>query len=89
MSNTVTIEMTYEAVDTAVVDLSPKTWADVGDWYVKWSKLYVQFEGETAWHEYDMSDDSSPEIDYKRPLRTDVYEGEYAFDVTLDTQEGF
>lgn len=88
MSNIVTIETCYEAVATNVVDLSPKSWADVSDWYIKWATLYVQFEGDESWTEFDISADDT-EIDYKRPSRTDVYEGEYEFNVKLNTQEGF
>jgi hypothetical protein len=87
MENIVTIQADYYMTASACVDLSPKTWGDVEDWYVKWDRLNVKFKGEDDWKEFEL--ESDVEYDMKRPTRVDVYEGQYEFDITLATQEGF
>jgi len=85
MTSVVTIVADYMCTNTASVDLSPKTWDDVVDWYVKWDTLYVKFEDD--WKEFQL--DSESEVDIKRPTRVDVYEGQYEYDNFLADQEGF
>jgi hypothetical protein len=87
MSNIVTIVADYMSTSTACVDLSPKSWADVSDWYIRWDTLHVKFEGEDDWKEFEL--DSETETNTKRPDRVDVYEGLNEYDITLATQEGF
>ena len=85
MTSVVTIVADYMCTNTASVDLSPKTWDDVVDWYVKWDTLYVKFEDD--WKEFQL--DSESEVDIKRPTRVDVYGGQYEYNNVLATQEGF
>jgi hypothetical protein len=87
MSNIVTIVADYMSTSTACVDLSPKSWADVSDWYIKYDFLHVKFKGEEDWVMF--LSDSEIETDTKRPARVDVYEGEYEYDNVLATQEVF
>ena len=87
MTNIVTIVSDYMCTSTATADLSPKTWDDVSDWYIKWDTLYVKFDGSDDWKEFEL--DSDTEIDSKRPMRVDVYEGQNEYDITLASQEGF
>lgn len=85
MTSVVTIVADYMCTNTASVDLSPKTWDDVVDWYVKWDTLYVKFEDD--WKEFQL--DSESEVDIKRPTLVDVYEGQYEYNNVLANQEGF
>jgi nitrate reductase beta subunit len=85
MTSVVTIVADYMSTATACVDLSPKTWDDVQDWYIKWDTLHVKFEGD--WKEFDLF--SEVDTDIKRPARVDVYEGFTYDDNVLATQEGF
>ena len=38
-----------------------KTWADVSEWYIKWHKLNVLFNGETEFQEFKLNDDYETE----------------------------
>ena len=87
MTSVVTIVADYMSTATACVDLSPKTWDDVEDWYIKWDILNIVFKGEEDWKEFDLF--SEVDTDIKRPARVDVYEGEHEYDNVLATQEGF
>jgi len=79
MTNIITISASYSTTSVGVVDLSPKTWGDVKDWYIKWDTLHVQFEGDEQWVEFAINSDASDGVDWKRPGHADIYEGEFEF----------
>ena len=83
MTSQITVSASYTCVSTGSVDLSPKTWGDVKDWYIKWDTLHVQFEGDESWVEFGIESDSLDGVDWKRPDHVDIYEGEFEFDVEL------
>jgi hypothetical protein len=65
-----------------------KTWADVGEWYIKWHKLNVLFNGETEYQEFELDEEHSS--DWKRPSASEIRpvsdEGEIDWDIgTLAT----
>ncbi len=67
------IEATYSTCTRAKVEMpGGKTWADVGDWYVKWDHLYVRFNGEEEYAEIQLLS-SDQDTDYKRPDNVTVY----------------
>jgi hypothetical protein len=86
MTNRITISASYTCVVTGSVDLSPKTWGDVKDWYIKWGMLYVQFEGDESWVEFDIESGWPDDTDWKRPDYVDIYEGEFKFEKELASQ---
>jgi hypothetical protein len=83
MTNTITISASYTCSVAGVVDLSPKTWNDVDDWYIKWDNLHIRFKGETDWKEFDINSDTSDCIDWKRPAGADIFSGKWQFDDEL------
>jgi hypothetical protein len=83
MSSTVTISASYIMVATGVVDLSPKAWGDVKDWYIKWDTLHVQFEGEVDWKMIPINSDTEGGVDWKRPSSVDVFSGALEFEEEL------
>ena len=85
MANIITVSTSYWCCVSGVVDLSPKTWDDVEDWYIKWDILHVRFEGESKWREFDINSDDSESIDWERPIGADIYAGEYECDDELDS----
>lgn len=74
MTNIITISAVYSCTGGATVDLSPHTWADVKEWFVKWDTLHVLFERGTEWVEYELDTDPSEGIDWKRPTSVDIYD---------------
>ena len=87
--NLITIYAEYACTATAVVDIAPKTWDDVSDWYIKWDTLYIQFEGDENWKEYPLESDTSDGIDMKRPHVAQVWAGKLDFEEELAEQTGF
>ena len=85
MTNIITISATYSLTAVGLVDLSPKTWGDVKDWYIKWDTLHVQFKGDEGWVEFGINSDSTDGVDWKRPRHADIYEGEFKFEKELAT----
>ena len=82
MANTITIKSTYTCVCTGVVDLSPKSWADVEEFHIKWDTLFVQFKNETDLKEYPVHSNADA-VDWKRPQSTEIYDAETEFDDPL------
>jgi len=80
MTNIITISASYEITTTGTADLSPKTWDDVKEWHITWDRLYVLFEGETSWQEFDLNSDENDGADFKRPDRIDIYAGDCEFE---------
>lgn len=89
MPNIITIDTEYYMTATTTVDLSPKTWADVEDWYVKWDKLQVKFKDSDDWKIFDLESDIEDGVDWKRPNKADIFEGQYDYDNLLATRENF
>ena len=89
MSSMITIDTEYYMTATATVDLSPKTWADVEDWYVKWDKLQVKFKDSDNWKIFDLESDTGDGVDWCRPNKADIFEGDREYDNTLATRENF
>ena len=89
MTSMITIETEYYMYSTAVVDLSPKTWDDVEDWYVKWDKLQVKFKDSDDWEIFDLESDALDGVDWSRPNKADIFEGDREYDNTLATRENF
>ena len=89
MPNIITIDTEYYMTATTTVDLSPKTWADVEDWYVKWDKLQVKFKDSDDWKIFDLESDIEDGVDWKRPNKADIFEGQYDYDNLLATREDF
>jgi hypothetical protein len=83
MTNHITISACYTCVAAGSVDLSPKTWDDVKDWYIKWDRLYVEFEGADSYAEFELNSDALDGVDWKRPRSVDIYEGQFDYDVEL------
>jgi len=80
MTNIITISASYDITTTGTADLSPKTWADVKEWHIKWDRLYVLFEGETSWQEFDLNSEQNDGADFKRPVRAEVFAGDGEFE---------
>ena len=89
MTNIITIDTEYYMTATATVDLSPKTWDDVDDWYVKWDVLQVKFKGVDDWESFTLESDTEDGVDWKRPNKADIFEGNLEYDNTLATREYF
>jgi hypothetical protein len=89
MPNIITIDTEYYMTATTTVDLSPKTWADVEDWYVRWDKLQVKFKDSDDWKIFDLESDIEDGVDWKRPNKADIFEGQYDYDNLLATRENF
>jgi hypothetical protein len=83
VANIITISSSYSLTAAGVVDLSPKKWSDVKDWYIKWDTLHVQFEGDEDWVEFDINSDASDGMDWKRPESVDIYAGNLEFEEEL------
>ena len=47
-----------------------KTWADVSEWYIKWHKLNVLFNGETEYQEFILDEVHSS--DWKLPVDGEI-----------------
>ena len=89
MPNIITIDTEYYMTATTTVDLSPKTWADVEDWYVKWDKLQVKFKDSDDWKIFDLESDTEDGVDWSRPNKADIFEGQYDYDHLLATRGYF
>jgi hypothetical protein len=89
MPNIITIDTEYYMTATATVDLSPKTWDDVDDWYVKWDVLQVKFKGVDDWESFTLESDTEDGVDWSRPNKADIFEGQYDYDHLLATRENF
>ena len=63
--------------------------ADVEDWYVKWDKLQVKFKDSDDWKIFDLESDTEDGVDWKRPNKADIFEGQYDYDHLLATRENF
>ena len=85
MAKIITVTASYSCRLSGVIDLSPKTWDDVEDWYIKWDTLHVKFEKETEWREFAINSDANDSIDWKRPLDADIYAGAHEYDDELDS----
>ena len=89
MSSMITIDTEYYMCATSVVDLSPKSWDDVDEWYIKWDILNVKFKDKDGWHTYALESDTGDGVDWSRPIETKIYDGDREYDITLDTKENF
>ena len=89
MTNMITIDTEYYMPATATVDLSPKTWADVEGWYIKWDKLEVKFKDSDDWESFVLYSNTEDGVDWSRPNKADIFEGACDYDNLLDTQENF
>ena len=91
MTSIITISASYDITTTGTADLSPKTWADVKEWHIKWDRLYVFFEGETSCQEFDLNSEQNGGADFKRPRCAEVFAGDWdeeelaSFDTFLDS----
>jgi hypothetical protein len=83
MTNIITINASYDITTTGTADLSPKTWADVKEWYVRWDFLHVIFEGETEWRQFNLNSEDDDGADFKEPNRVDVFAGDCEFEDEL------
>jgi hypothetical protein len=83
MSNVITVSTTYMLSAVGVVDLSPKSWHDVDDWFIKWDHLHIKFKDEEGWREFDINSDTYDGVDWKRPGTVDIYAGNQQFDDEL------
>ena len=89
MSSMIRIDTEYYMTATATVDLSPKTWADVEGWYIKWDKLQVKFKDSDDWKIFYLESDTGDGVDWHRPNKADIFEGDREYDNTLATRENF
>ena len=89
MTNIITISARYYMTTTGTADLSPKTWADVTEWYVRWDILHVIFEGETEWREFNLNSKDDDGADFKEPNRVDVFAGDGEFEDELASFDTF
>jgi len=85
MANIITVSASYSCCVSGVVDLSPRTWDDVEDWYIKWDTLHVKFERESEWRKFDINSDTNDSVDWKRPIGADIYAGEHKYEDELDS----
>jgi len=85
MTSKITVSASYNATAIGTADLSPKTWDDVKDWYIKWDILYVKFKDELDWKEFNLQSDHNDGVDWKRPNHADIYAGDWEFENELDT----
>jgi len=83
MTNIITISAVYSCTATGVVDLSPRSWDDVKDWFIKWDSLYVTFHGDSEMHRFEINSQGVDGVDWKRPAFADIYAGANAFDDEL------
>ena len=88
MTTTITIDTEYYMTATATVNLSPKTWDDVEDWYIKWDKLQVKFKDADDWKSFDLESDTDDGVDWKRPISADIYDAD-DLDNPISTRENF
>jgi len=69
-----TIEMSLTANAAGSVEFPEgKTWDDVGDFYIRYDTLYVQFEGSPEWAEFPLHSGGHVEISWKHPDTARVY----------------
>jgi hypothetical protein len=73
----ITIETSYTHNAITLVDLAPKTWDDVKDWYIKWDTLNVLFEGSDEWVHYALGDGpyQGDDDDWKWPDIAKIHAG--------------
>lgn len=62
----------YTGAHAQVTFPEGKSWDDVGDWYVKWDTLHVQWKGAQEYEEFDLNSDNTAGTDWKRPLNVTV-----------------
>jgi hypothetical protein len=86
MSSIITIVTEYYLNADSVVDLSPKSWDDVDEWYIKWDILNVKFKGEDDWHIYTLESNIEDGIDWSRPNWAEIRDKD---ETTIDTKENF
>ncbi|WP_104019696.1 hypothetical protein [Roseovarius nitratireducens] len=79
----ITVSTSYNCSAAGTADLSPHTWADVKEWFVKWDTFHVLFKDDPEWKEFPLYSDHSDGIDWKRPSHVDIYEGDMEFDEEL------
>ena len=79
MTHKIAVSGNYHCTTTGIVDLSPKTWDDVDEWYVKWDHLNVRFKGETDWQEFDLESQTDNVIDWKRPTSVTIEDEDYNY----------
>ena len=89
MNNTYAINASYYAGTMGFVTLPDgKTWEDVSEWFVKWDKIYIEFEDNTKF-ECELDSETLNIIDWKRPIDQSVYtvdeDGEPNFDEEVDS----
>jgi hypothetical protein len=67
------IESTYHCGDYGLLVLPDgRTWADIEWWYVKWGTIFYKLRGDPQ--EYELLLHCTGEVDWKRPVETQVYE---------------
>ena len=87
MTHTITGSESYHCGTAGTVDLSPRTWTEVKEWFVKWDTLHILFKGNSEWEEFEIDSQTNDIIDWKRPINVDIYEGQDQFDNELASSD--